>query len=160
MSELTNRQKIAALLATVPGIGRTYDSFRLVDTIDQLHELYMKAGKVDVWQVKLADGNAITTRHWPGYKKVTYRYDLMGHRSFEDDKSTQAWAAFMDAVVDTFEANKKLRDLVTEDEADNHVIESGPPQLRDMLVVMLCGTVLAHHARLEFEVIEHVMTSP
>jgi hypothetical protein len=145
MSDLSSiRAALAAVLASVPGIGVVHDRERYGKQAAALAGLYVPEGqdKIAGWFIRRVG----TRRQRPdlGGPVVTIEWRLTGYASFIDaDASEHMFDALIEGIAAAFEADPSLGlpdvDTAIEDAAGIQVIDSGP--------ITFCGH-LCHSARL------------
>jgi hypothetical protein len=138
------RAALAALLATVPGIGRLHNYERFAAKPQDFQALYLQGRDIRGFYIRRQSYRELTyssTRN-----KVRTRWSIRGFASLVDAEATElAFDALLDGMAAKLRANPVLRDnlftplchTVTDDGAGLQLEESGP--------VMFAG-VLCHGA--------------
>jgi hypothetical protein len=137
------RTALSARLATVPGVGRVYPYFRLVDHAADVRADYVADRRLHVWFVTLADDEPfIETRH-VGCSRVRGRFWLHGYYALADAGATeQAFESIMQSVIDTFRPDAQFAGAA---------IDSGPLRVKEYGHRTFCD-VVCHYVQAEIDV--------
>lgn len=137
------RTALAAKLTAVPGIGRTFEYWRLIKHKVEIHDDYTANGRLHVWFLSLADDEPfIETRH-VGCSRVRGRFWLHGYFALADSGETeQVFDAVLQDVITTFRADAQLAGAA---------VDSGPLRVRTHGHQTFCD-VLCHYVQCEIEV--------
>lgn len=142
----TVRAAIKAKIETVPSVGRVYGRRRLVEKDTEMKELLITSdGKLLFWFVSLArDAPYNQKRLGSSQTQATYRFQVEAFLKFNDgDNSEELFDNLVEDVIEAFEADEKLGDIL---------IEGGPLnwEADELAFYPRDGGVLCHYARLIF----------
>ena len=145
MSHSTIRAAIAAILATLPGIGKVFVRERYAKTEKELRDLFLVGGKINGWHVRRV--GIWQTSPVLGRWVVTTQWEIRGVLSFSDaDESELDFDSLIDAAQDAFRADLTLGGVVATTVLGEKDDDPAGLQLDDSGPVMFAG-VLCHGAK-------------
>lgn len=144
-------QKIADLLATVPGMGVVHQRRRIIRDEQAIRDLLFSGGRVNGWMISPAPSNTTVTERNPGHYGVgvkgggnvfsTFQFQIEGYFGIDDAAGSEA--TFRDlawAVADEFNAYGLL--------AIPGITHQLPADVEQFGYIMLAGFSLNHYARI------------
>lgn len=143
------RAALKVVLDTVPGVGRTYDYFRLAHHAAEVQADFKQAGKLHAWFLTLADDEPFTEARYVGCSRVTGKFWLHGYYALDaNGASEKTFEGIVQAAITTFRDDAQL---------SGAAIDSGPLRVKEFGHRTFCD-VVCHYAQLETTVLAQVGT--
>lgn len=144
------RAALKATLDAVPGIGRTYDYWRLVQHQAEVQADYVSSGKLHVWFLSLADDEPFTESRYVGCSRVVGKFWLHGYYALDaQGESEKDFEGIAQAVLTAFRADAQLAGAA---------IDSGPMRIKEAGHRQFCD-VTCHYVQMETTVLAQVDTN-
>jgi hypothetical protein len=156
MTPEAQRQGLAALLATVPGIGIIHQRKRLIRTEAAIKEICCPPAtptKVNCWMISPAAATVTTTERNPGHHGIgqkgggnnftTFQWQIEGYYQLDDSDAGKSEVAFFDlawAVANEFNAYGKLNIV--------GLVQQLPTDIEQFGYIFLAGVQFVHYVRI------------